>query len=185
MRLVSAKPMQAAVERLISLDHKKWARYGGGYGLQRGSKPTSLEERWYNPADEITISIILKHPGPSGASFHDYAFPRKNVPGSGLKHLEACAAVKTANSVRTAVVGGPAVYEDGTPGDDITLSFPFTFKGKPLISHPNEKLEFRFVANQHVFEATFYVNPGDLLDGSETVLHIPHSVDEPTRAPLP
>lgn len=180
LRLVSVKPMQAAVERLISLDHQKWALYDEGYGLEPGSKPTNLAERWYNPADEITISIILKHSGPSGASFHDYAFPRKNVPGSGLKHLWPCAAVKTANGVTTAVLGGPATYQDGTPCDDLTLSFPSTLKGKPLISHPNEKLDFRFVANQHVFEATFYVNLTDLFDGTETVLHVPRTVDEPT-----
>jgi hypothetical protein len=183
VRLVSVKPMQAAVERLISLDHTKWAHYDGGFALEPGSKPTNLAERWYNPADEITISILLKHPGPGGASFHDYAFPRKNVPGSGLYHLWPCAAVKTANGVRTAVLGGPAVNQDGTPIDDITLSFPSTVKGKPLILNPNEKLEFRFVANQHVFEAAFYVNPSDLFDGTETVLRIPPTIDQPTAAP--
>jgi hypothetical protein len=184
VRLVSVKPMQAAVERLISLDYTKWAHYDGGFALEPGSKTTNLAERWYNPADEITVSIILKHPGPGGASFHDYAFPRKNVPGSGLGHLWPCAAVKTAIGVRTAVLGGPGVYQDGTPFDVITLSFPSTVKGKPLISHPNEKLDFRFVANQHIFEATFYVNPTDLLDGTETVLRIPSTVDKPTPAPL-
>jgi hypothetical protein len=185
VRLVSVKPMQAAIERLIQLDESKWKHYQGGYGLEPGSKPTNLAERWYNPADEITIAVILKHRGPGGASFHDYAFPRKNVSGSGLRHLWPCAAVKTANGVSTAVLGGPATYEDGTAPNDITLSFPSTFKGKPLISHPNEKLEFRFVANQRVFEATFYVNPTDLFDGTETILRIPHTVDEPAAATLP
>lgn len=185
VRLISVKPMQAAVERLVSLNDKKWAHYLPGYGLDPRSRPTNLAEGWYNPADEITISIILKHPGPSGASFHDYAFPRENVPGSGRIHLWPCAAVKTANGVATAILGGPAVHKDGTPCDDITLSFPSTYRGKPLISHLNEKLDFRFVANQHVFEATFYVSPTDLFDGTETVLHIPRTVDEATPAPLP
>jgi hypothetical protein len=54
-----------------------------------------------------------------------------------------------------------------------------------LISHPNDKLEFRFIANQRIFEATFYVNPADHFDGTETVLRIPRTVDEPTPAPLP
>lgn len=189
VRLVSVKPMQAAIERLIQLDEPKW-KDSMGIRLEPPSKPTNLAERWYNLADEIIISIILKHPGPSGASFHDYAFHRKNVPGSGVRHLWPCAAVKTANGVRTAVLGGPATYEDGTPADDIMLSFPSTFNGKPLISHPSEKLDFRFVAQQHVFEATFYVNPTDLLDGT-TLLQIPRgtevprTVDEPTPAPLP
>ncbi|HKN76903.1 MAG TPA: hypothetical protein VJW94_17130 [Candidatus Acidoferrum sp.] len=185
VRLVSVKPMQAAVERLISLDPTKWGHYDGGLALEPGSKPTNLAERWYNPADEITIVVVLKRPGPGGASFHDCAFPRKNVSGSGLPHLWPCAAVKTANGVRTAVIGGPAVHQDGAPFDDIPLSFPSTIKGKPLISHQNEKVEFRFIASQRVFEATFYVNPTDLFDGTETVLRIPSTVDKPTPAPLP
>lgn len=184
VRLVSVRPMQAAVERLLSLDPEKWRNYGTGYGLEPGLKPTNVEERWYNPADEITIVIVLKRPGPGGASFRDYAFYRKDEPKSGLWHLWPCAAVKTANGVTTAVLGGPVEDEWNAP-KDIALSFPSTYKGKPLIAHPNEKLEFRFVANQHVFETTFYVNPSDLFDGTETTLHIPRKVDEPTHATVP
>ena len=179
VRLVSVKPMQAAAERLISMD-EKWAHYRGGDGLEPGSKPTNLEERWYNPADEITIAIVLKHPGASGASFRDYAFlPGKDGPATGIRHLWPCAAVRTANGVTTAVTSSPHSAKG------MALSFPSTFKGKPLISHPNEKLEFRFIANQRVFEATFHVNPADLFDGTETVMHIPLTVDTPTPAPRP
>jgi hypothetical protein len=39
-RLVSVKPMQAAAERLISLD-EKWAHYRGGYGLGTSKPQTS------------------------------------------------------------------------------------------------------------------------------------------------
>jgi hypothetical protein len=185
VRLVSVKPIQAAMERLIQLDEHKWRHYQRGYGLEPGSKPTNLAERWYNPADEVTIAVVLKHPGPGGVSFRDYAFHRKNVSGSGLRHLWPCAAVKTAIGVSTAVLGGPVMIDESYPTpNDITFSFPSTFKGKPLVSHPNEKLEFRLVANQRVFEATFYVNPTDLFDGTETILRIPRIVDEPTPAPL-
>jgi len=69
VRLVSVKPMQAAVDRLISLD-RKWARYSGGYGLEPGSKPTDIAEQRYNPADEITIAVVLKHPGPYCGATH-------------------------------------------------------------------------------------------------------------------
>lgn len=185
VRLMSVKPMQAAVERLLSLDPEKWRKYRSGYGLEPGLKSTNLEEGWYNTADEITIVIVLKRPGPSGASFRDYAFPRKDEPKSGIRHLGPCSAVKTANGVTTFVLGGP-VTDDGRNGPkEITLSFPSTLKGKPLIAHPNEKLEFRFIANQRVFETTFYVNPTDLFDGTETVLRIPRTVDEPRPATLP
>jgi hypothetical protein len=186
VRLASVKPMQSAVERLISLDREKWGHYVGGYGLDPGSRPTNLAEGLYNPADEITISLILKRPGPGGASFRDYAFHRKNVPGSGVTHVWPCAAVKTANGATTAVLGGSVSHEDGTTYDDIiTLSFPSTFHGKPLISHPNEKMDFRFVANQHVFEATFYVNPSDLFDGTERMLYLPSTIDEAAPTPAP
>lgn len=185
VRLMSVKPMQAAVERLLSLDPEKWRNYRTGYGLEPGLKPTNLEERWYNLADEITIVIVLKRPGPGGTSFRDYAFSRKDEPKSGMMHLWPCAAVKTANGVTTAVVGGPVRDDGWHASKDITLSFPSIFKGKPLISHPNEKLEFRFIANQRVFETTFYVNPTDFFDGTETVLRIPRTVDEPTPATLP
>jgi hypothetical protein len=179
VRLVSVKAMQAAVERLLSLDPEKWRDYRGGYGLEPGDKPTDLEEHWYNPADEITIVIVLKHPGPGGTSFRDYAFPRKDEPASGMRHLWPCAAVRTANGAVTAVLGGPERDDGWNAPTDIALSFPSTFHGKPLISHPSEKLEFRFIANQRVFKATFYVSPADLFDGTETVLRIPRTVDEP------
>ncbi len=185
LRLVSVKPMQAATERLISLD-QKWARYYQGYGLEPSNRPTNLAEGWYNPADELTIAVILKRPGAGGASFLDYAFKNRNAfPGGGFMHLWACAAIKTANGQVHAVTAG--LRGDGNK-DEVTaivLSFPSLDHGKPLISHPGEKLEFRFVANQRVFETTFIVNPSDLIDGSERVLHIPATVDDPTPASAP
>lgn len=47
VRLISVKPMQAAVERLISLD-EKWAPYRHGYGLDPEGKPTNLAEDRYD-----------------------------------------------------------------------------------------------------------------------------------------
>jgi len=67
----------------------------------------------------------------------------------------------------------------------IYLFFPSLSYGRPLISHPNEKLEFRLILHQRVFETTFYVNSADLLDGKETVLRIPGRIDEPTPATDP
>jgi len=74
VRLNSVKPMQAAAERLIRMG-EKYSSYQEGYGLEPGSKPTSLPDFDYNPADELTFSVILKRTGPSGESFRDYAFP--------------------------------------------------------------------------------------------------------------
>ena len=84
VRLVSVKPMQAAAERLASLD-EKWAPYRNGMGLEPGSKPTNTEESWYNPADEITVVLTVKRPGPGGASFMDYTFEQK---GDGKTFVE-------------------------------------------------------------------------------------------------
>ena len=65
------------------------------------------------------------------------------------------------------------------------MSFASIVDGKPLISHRDEKLEFRFILNQKVFETTFIVNSTDLFDGTETVMHAPTRVDELTPAVLP
>jgi len=67
----------------------------------------------------------------------------------------------------------------------IIMSFPSIVEGKPLISHPEEKLEFRFILNQRVFETTFIVNPTNLFNGTETVMRTPSRVDVPTPAALP
>jgi len=186
VRLVSVKQMQAAADRLISLD-RKWARYSRGYGLEPGSKPTNIAERWYNPADEITIAVVLKHPGPDGASFLDYAFDKekREFPGGGLYDVWPCAAVKTAEGQVTAVSIGMGSDSQGNLSA-LHLSFPSNANhGRHLVSHPNEKMLVRMILNQRVFETTFVVSPRDLLDGTERALHIPSTVDEPTRTSSP
>lgn len=184
VRLISVKPMQAAVERLISLD-ERWAPYRHGYGSDPEGKPTNLAEGRYNTADELTVAVMLKHPGPKGESFRDYAF--KDM-GSGVakvvRYMFACAGVRTSNGQIHAVTVSGSVDKDHQ-GTGIYMSFPRIVDGKPLITHRDEKLEFRFVANQRVFEATFNVNPTDLFEGTERRILIPPTVDEPTPAPLP
>jgi hypothetical protein len=61
VRLVSVKPMQAAVGRLVSLD-EKWEPYRHGIGLEPGSKPTDMAAHWYNLGDEIIVVVTLKRP---------------------------------------------------------------------------------------------------------------------------
>ena len=169
--------MQAAAERLIRLD-EKWARYLSGYGLEPGSKPTNVNEGRYNPADEITIGIVLKHPGPDGASFRDYAFDQE-------KHVFPCSGIKTAEGQVTAVLDHTGLDRKGNPSA-VHLSFPSSARdGKRLISHANEKMLVRIILNQRVFETTFVVSPNDLLDGTERLLHLPSTVEEPTHEPAP
>jgi hypothetical protein len=184
MDLVSVKPMQAAAERLVSLD-EKWASYSHGIGLEPGSKPTNMKESWYNPTDEITVVLTLKRPGPGGASFRDYAFEEK---GDGVAfiahHFFTCAGIRTVNGQIHAVTNRLAQGNyDKVPA--IVVSFPSTVDGKPLITHRDEKVEFRLVLNQRVFETTFTVNPTDLFDGTEMLMRTPTRVDEPTPSTLP
>jgi hypothetical protein len=184
VRLVSVKPTQAAVERLISLD-EKWDPYRQGIGLEPGSKPTNIEESWYNPADEIIVVVILKRPGSGGASFLDYVFDNCADGTAFLAHcLFACAGMRTANGQIHAVTNGIRQGNENK-ASAIIMSFPSIVYGKPLFSHRDEKLEFRFILNQRVFETTFIVNSTDLFAGAETVMHTPTLVDEPTRAVLP
>jgi hypothetical protein len=183
IRLVSVKPIQAAVDRLISLD-EKWAhRYYSGVVLEH-EKPTNLEEHFYNPADLITIAVVLKRPGPGGTSFLDYAFDKdkKAFPGPRVRHPSACAAIKTSDGQSGAVIVSLGVDKKEYPSAT-WFSFPSSRKGKPLISRSGEEVQFRFIADQRVFETTFMVNASDLFDGTERVLHIPATVDEPSNAP--
>jgi len=189
IRLVSVKPMQAAVERLMSLD-EKWAdRYYFGVVLEDHQKPTNLEEHFYNPADLMTIAVVLKRPGPGGTSFLDYAFDKeqKAFPGPRIRHLWPCAAIRTPDGQSGAVIASPGgVDKNGNASPSAAwFSFPSSHAGKPLVSHSGEEVQFRFIADQRVFETTFTVNLSDLFDGSEEVLRIPSTVDEATSAPAP
>jgi hypothetical protein len=179
VRLVSVKPMQAAVERLVTLD-EKWKPYAHGIELEPNSKPTNVTESWYNPADEITVVVALKHAGPGGSSYRDYAFEDEKT---GLEftahHYFACAGIRTANGQVHAVTNRFAEGNDNrVPA--IVVSFPRAGEGKPLITHRDEKVEFRLVVNQRVFETTFIVNLGELFDGTETMMRVPARVDEST-----
>ncbi len=173
VRLNSVKPMQAAAQRLIQIS-EKYSNYAEGYGLEPGSKPTSVADHFYNLADLLTFSVILKLSGPSGESFRDYAFPERKV-----RHIWACSGIRTANGQYHGVVArttGLSMSNGEVTG--ISISFPGVVDGKSLITQRNEKLEFRMILNQHVFETTFYVSPSDLFDGTETALRIPPTVDE-------
>ena len=175
--------MQATAERLASLD-EKWASYGRGIGLERGSKPTNMAESWYNPSDEIAVVVTLKRPGPGG-SFLNYAFEERSDGVAFLAHhYFECAAIRTTNGQIHAVTN-----RLGHGNDDrvsaIVMFFPSTVDGKPLVTHRDERVEFRMVLNQRVFETTFTVNPADLFDGTETILRAPTRVDEPTPPTVP
>jgi hypothetical protein len=172
IRWVSAKPVQAAVQRLITLD-EKWAAYGQHFERNDPSaKPTDLSRPAYNRNDMITLSVILVRPGPDGGSFVDYAFQDGGTrfPAKGF-YMFICAGLKTSNGVVHAGLGGPTGYPSVRPA--ITLSFPSLIDGKPLITHRDEKVEFRLVAMQRVFETIFTIDPRDLTDGSQAGLYLP------------
>jgi hypothetical protein len=52
-----------------------------------------------------------------------------------------------------------------------------------LTSRLHEKVEFRLVVNQRVFETIFYINASDVLDGSEKALYLPSVFTDPREVP--
>jgi len=182
VQFLSVKPMQAAIARLLALDGEKWRDYGGGTVLTPGSPPSNPYEHHFNPGDEFAVSIILKKPGPGGASFRDYAFPHKGAEGekaARTRFSPACGGIRTANGIGKWYLNGPVRDEEAYHPASFTVFYAGTVNGRPLITHPNEKVEFRYVADQRVFETTFYVDPKDLFDGTETILHEPTTIASP------
>ena len=83
-----------------------------------------------------------------------------------------CTGLRTSNGEVFAHLVTPMAGRDGK-SKVLQLSFPRLIDGKPLISNLHEKVEFRLVVNQRVFETTFYINASDVIDGSEKSLYLP------------
>lgn len=178
IRFQSAKPVQTAIQELLSMG-EKWAAYGTGkHRVSEGDGPTDLASLRYNIADMITIAVILKHTGPEGASMFDSGYEDNGhkFPSHGLRW--PCAGLRTINGEVFARVV-PEVSGPNEKPKALQLSFPRLIDGKPLISNRNEKVEFRLVVNQRVLGTTFYINAGDVLEGSEKSLYLPSVFTDP------
>ncbi len=171
VRFQSAKPVQAAVQQLLAMG-EKWSAYGPERRVSETDGPTDLANARYNVADMITIAVILKHPGPHGANFFNYAFEDsgRGFPSRSFR-VWPCAGLRTSNGEVFARIV-PEAFGHGK-FRAFQLSFPRLVDGKPLISNVREKVEFRMVANQRVFDTIFYINASDVLDGSEKSLYLP------------
>ena len=178
IRFQSAKPVQAAAQQLLALG-EKWSIYGPGRPVSETDGPTDLSNAWYNIADMITIAVILKHSDPDGPSFFDYGYANngKTLPSSGFR-VWPCAGLRTSNGQVFAHIV-PVPFGDGRGFRALQLSFPRLIDGKPLISKVHEKVDFRLVAKQRVFETSFFINSGDVLDGSERSLYLPSAFTDP------
>ncbi len=173
IRFQSAKPLQTAIQQLIAMG-EKWSDYGAEkHQVSEADGPTDLANLRYNIADMITIAIILKHPAPDGMNLFEYAFEDggRRFPSYSFR-VWPCSGLRTSNGQVFAHVVPAAFGQPGQP-HALQLSFPRLLDGKPLISNLREKVEFRMVANQRVFETTFYINASDVLDGSEKSLYLP------------
>ena len=171
IRFQSAKPVQAAVHQLLAMG-EKWSAYGPERRVSETDGPTDLANARYNVADMITIAVILKHPGPDGTNFFNYAFEDNGrVFPSRSFRVWPCAGLRTSNGQVFARIVPGALEHRGFRA--FQLSFPRLLAGKPLISNMREKVEFRMVANQRVFGTIFYINASDVLDGSEKSLYLP------------
>jgi hypothetical protein len=178
IRFQSAKPVQTAVEDLIA-GGNKWSAYSvEKRHVSQDDGPTDLAIPRYNNADMITVAVILKRPSSDGANLFDYGYEEngRSFPSRSFR-VWPCAGLRTAGRQVFAHLSG-AFGHDGT-SKVLQLSFPRLIDGKPLISDSHEKVEFRMVVNQRVFEATFYVNASDVLDGSENTLYLPSAFTDP------
>jgi hypothetical protein len=173
VRFQSAKPVQTATQELLAMG-EKWAAYGTlTLQVREEDGPTDLANGRYNVADMITVAVILKRPGPEGTSLFDYGYEENGHKFSSHSFFVfPCAGLRTTNGQVFAHVVREAFGHDGK-SKVLQLSFPRLIDGKPLISKVHEKVDFRLVVNQRVFEATFYVNASDVLDGSEKILYLP------------
>jgi hypothetical protein len=171
VRFQSAEPVQAAVGQLLAMG-EEWSAYGiRKIAVRAEEGPTNLSISHYNVADMITIAVILKRAGSDRTSLFNYGYEQDgHIFPSRSVRLWPCAGLRTSNGEVFARLFG----DDGKP-NVMQLSFPRLIGGKPLISDPHQKVEFRLVINQRVFETTFVVDPGDVLDGSEKVLYLPPS----------
>jgi hypothetical protein len=172
IRFQSAKPVQTAIQKLVAMG-EKWSAYKTEitmWGNTHG--PTDPANGWYNLSDMITIAVILKHPGPDGTSLFDYGYnnARHTFPAAGFR-IFPCAGLRTGNGQVFVHVVIPFA-NDGQPRS-LQLSFPRLIDGKLLISSERERVDFRLVVNQRVFETSFFVNASDVLDGSEKPLYLP------------
>lgn len=171
IRFQSAKPVQAAIQQLLTTG-EKWSAYGPAHLVSEADGPTDLPNMRYNIADMITVAVILKHPGPDGTSLFNYGFENDgHIFPSRTFRVWPCAGLRTINGQVFARVVPSAFGHKGYQA--MQLSFPRLIDGKALISNPREKVEFRLVVNQRVFETTFYINARDVLDGSERSFYLP------------
>jgi len=172
IRFQSAKPVQTAIQQLLALG-EQWSFYGPERRVSETDGPTDLANLLYNVADMITIAVILKHPGPDSTSLFDYGYADNGrIFPSGSFRVWPCAGLRTSNGQVFARVVPDAFGRDGK-FRALQLSFPRLIDGKPLISNVREKVEFRLVVNQRVFETSFFINASDVLDGSEKSLYLP------------
>jgi hypothetical protein len=178
IRFQSAKPVQTAVQQLLAMG-EKWSAYGAKeYQVSQTDGPTDVANARYNVANMITIAVILKHPGPDGKTLFDYGYADNGriFPSHSFR-VWPCAGLRTSNGQVFAHVV-PEISGNDAKSKALQLSFPRLIDGKPLISNVREKVEFRLVANQRVFETSFFINASDVLDGSERSLYLPSAFND-------
>jgi len=180
IRFQSAKPVQTAVQELLAIG-EKWSAYGTRkHPVSEDEGPTDLANGRYNVADMITVAVILKRSAPDGTSLFNYGYEDNGrlFPSHSFR-VWPCAGLRTSNGQVSAHV----VPDASGKSKVLQLSFPRLIDGKPLIASQHEKVEFRLVVNQRVFETIFYINASDVLDGSEKTLYLPSVLTDPKEMP--
>jgi hypothetical protein len=173
IRFQSSRPVQTANQELLAMGDK-WSAYGAKkHQVSEDDGPTDLANSQYNVAGMVTIAVILKQAAPDGTSMFNYGYEDNGhkFPSHSFR-IWPCAGLRTSNGEVFAHVA-PEVFGHDGKSKVLQLSFPRLIEGKPLISNSHEKVEFRLVVNQRIFETTFYINASDVLDGSEKTLYLP------------
>ena len=172
IRFQSAKPVQEATQRLLATG-EKWSAYGPEHQINEAVSPTDLTTGRYNVRDMITVAVILKHPGQDGRNLFEYGYGDggRLFPSRPFGPVWPCMGLRTSEGEVSARLVPGAFGRHGYHA--LQLTFPRLIDGKPLISGTREKVDFRLVVNQQVFETSFYVNASDVLDGSEKSLCLP------------
>jgi hypothetical protein len=169
IRFQSAKPVQTAIQQLVA-SGEKWSDYAAEkFEHGPNDRPTDVANAWYNVMDMVTVTIILKHLGSTGTSLFDYGYSDNAAPGLSVW---PCAGLRTNNGqVFAHAAMGTYGYEGKYKA--LQLSFPRLIEPMLLISEAQQKVEFRLVSHQRVFETSFLINASDVPDGTEKSLYLP------------
>jgi len=89
VRLLSMKPMQSAVDRLLTLDEQKWKKYGGGWALTARECPNKSAGASLQPGRRNHYFGRSEEARPPGCEFSGLCFSAHKCAGKRRKSFSA------------------------------------------------------------------------------------------------